>query len=176
MNRNPTLMRPEETVALIEKHQSPVRFIPDVASERSNDWTGQRKARRLDRHTPIPWDWPTTPDERQEAFDAWHFVAMQVLHKANAGFRFVAIVPRFMDLRTGIVRGTNADFAAAAGGCHPETISRDISLCEKLCLFIGKRTRNLAPNGGYIVRRSLRLSLPQNIADIDLDRMDKDRT
>lgn len=166
----------KEPIRPTEKHQSPDRFIPDVANEHSTDWAGRRKSRRLDRHTPILLGWPTTPSERQEVYDAWHFVAMQVLHKANAGFRFLAIVPRFIDMRTGIVRGTNADFAAAAGGCHPQTISRDILLCEKLCLFIGKRTRNLAPSGEYIVRRSLRLSLPQNIADIDLDRMENPRT
>lgn len=156
-----------------DKFEAPTRFIPDVANEHANDWTGQRKVRRIDRHTPMLWEWPSTPNERQEAFDAWHFVAMQVLHKAKAGFRVMAIVPQFIDMRTGIITGTNSDFARAAGRCHSETISREITLCEKLCLFVGKRSRRRSANGELVTRRILRLSVPQNIADICLDHMDK---
>ncbi|MBZ9683116.1 hypothetical protein LB531_20880 [Mesorhizobium sp. CO1-1-2] len=138
----------------------PATFIPgaDVHNPR---WTGKRK--KIHRCAAVAMFWGDTAKQREEAFAQWRHIAMQVLHEAKVSFRLLALVGEHINMRTGIVSGTNAELAKMGGKCSVSTIQREIGHYENLGLFIGRRSRHSTPDG-IIEIRSLRLSLPKTFS------------
>ena len=108
--------------------------------------------------------WGETAKQREEAFEDWQYVAMQIVHEAGVSFRLLAFVGQHLDANAGAIVGTNLEFAKMGGGCSVKTISREIGLYEDLGLFIGTRRRHRKESGDIIEVRTLRLSLPKTFA------------
>jgi hypothetical protein len=142
-----------------------IPFVPGQEVEVDHGWIGRRKGKVAELQKAIPVQWPTGTTEREELLDAWHCIAMQVLHVAGASFRFMAVIERLIDKKTGVITFTNDALAKLAGGCSKRTISRDVSMYESLCLISGTRTRRRQPDDTLIEVRKLRLSFPAILPD-----------
>jgi hypothetical protein len=134
----------------------PSTFIPG-AEVQNPRWTGKRK--KIQRCAASPMFWGDTSKQREEAFAQWRHIAMQVLHEAKVSFRLLALVGEHINMKSGVVSGTNIELAKMGGKCSVSTIQREIGHYENLGLFIGKRSRHRTSDG-IIEIRTLRLSLP----------------
>ncbi|MBX5034237.1 hypothetical protein [Rhizobium lentis] len=107
----------------------------------------------------LPWLWPTERKAQYRAFDDWHDVAMQIVHRAGAGFRLMAVYKKVMRWNEGCIWNSDAELALEAGRCSWKTISREIRLHRALGIIAielgwrvvhGKRWRT----------RTIRLAVP----------------
>lgn len=130
-----------------------------------------------------PLRWPTGAKHRFDLFDAWHDVAMQIVHADGGSFRFLAVAKKVINWATGAICLSNADLAARAGYCAEKTITRDVAQAEALGIVIVQM--GWRKEGTQIVRtRSIRLSIPHDISPaivlpdggFDLDISGPDRT
>ncbi|TPK42624.1 MULTISPECIES: hypothetical protein [unclassified Mesorhizobium] len=127
--------------------------------------------------------WPTTAKERFELFDAWHDVAMQIVHAVGGSFRFLAVTKKVIHWQSGTICLSNADLAARAGRCAEKTITRDVAQAEALGIVIVEM--GWRKDGTQIFRtRNIRPSIPQELSPgivlpdggFDLDNSGPDRS
>lgn len=134
-------------------------FAPD-AVERFDWQEGQR--RKIEAVEALPLRWPSMPKERFDLFDAWHDVAMQLVHEAGKSFRLMAAAKKVINWQAGVITNSNADLAGRAGCCSEATIKREVRHYVDLGVFISEMGWRRA--GTQIIRtRSLILSLPKTI-------------
>ena len=132
-------------------------FAPDVAAEKFEWQTGER--RKVEAVEALPLRWPTTPKERFDLFDAWHDVAMQLVQRERKSFRLMAVAKKVINWQAGIITNSNADLALRAGCCSESTIKREVREYVDLGVLISEMGWRRA--GTQIIRtRSLIPSLP----------------
>jgi hypothetical protein len=107
--------------------------------------------------------WPLAPKARFELFDAWHGVAMQILHRERASFRLMAITKIVIRWSKGIITDSNAELAERAGGCSEKTISRDVQDYIDLGILIGSLEWKRPGGGKFVTVRTLRPALPTSL-------------
>lgn len=84
---------------------------------------------------------------------------MQILHKNNASFRLIAIVPFALSRENGEIWDSNKTLAALAGGCSERTITRDVETYVSLGIVIVEE--GWRESLGKMVRtRKLKLAMP----------------
>jgi hypothetical protein len=122
----------------------------------------------------IPWRWPEQGGKAQyDAFDNWHDVAMQIVHRARASFRLMAVYKRVIRWKSGEIWSSDAELASMAGRCNWKTISREIALHRKLGIILVTHGSREA-NGRKLKTRTIRLAVPTVIdpAIVARDRAD----
>ena len=132
-------------------------FVPDDGDK--YEWQeGQR--RKVEAIDALPLRWPTTPKERFDLFDAWHGVAMQILHRGRGSFRLMSVAKIVIRWSQGVIIDTNEELAQRAGNCNEKTIKRDVSDHIRRGLFVAKYDW-IRPGGGkFKTVRELRPALP----------------
>jgi hypothetical protein len=134
---------------------------------KSFELSGKRK-----RHQPydaIPLKWPRgstneVKKARLDLFDAWHDVAMQIVHLAHDDFRLLAAARKVLMFASGEIIASNRELAWRAGHCSDKTITRCIRRYADLGIFIvasGWRR----DGDGLLKTRTIRLALPVTIDD-----------
>lgn len=112
----------------------------------------------------LPLKWPPVPKERFDLFDAWHDVAMQILHQERGSFRLIAVTKKVIRWSKGVITDSNAALASRAGGCSEKTISREVQDYVDLGILIADM--GWRRFGSQIVRtRSLRMALPATLPE-----------
>lgn len=119
----------------------------------------------------IKWNWPADRKDQFQAFDDWHDIAMQILHRANAGFRLMAVYKKVIRWKEGCIWSSDDELARDAGHCYWKTISREVALHRSLGIITvehgwrvcaGKRLRT------RIIRPSIPTALDPEIVIRDL--------
>ncbi|RWE53857.1 MAG: hypothetical protein E5V22_24660 [Mesorhizobium sp.] len=129
---------------------------------RKQSFTGKR--RQIESRPALALGWPTTTKARYEVFDAWHKIAMREARTNGVGRDFLAVARIVMRWNRGEIIDTSAELAERAGGCHPETIKREIAQHARLGTIIIHGSAKRRSDGGMIRTRTIRLSIP---ADLD---------
>lgn len=141
----------------LPKLNAPAVYLPaDVANDRPPSGT----RREFAKVEALPLRWPSESKERYDLFDAWHHVAMQVLHRSRGSFRLIAVAKLVIRWSHGVILDSNAELAERAGGCAEKTISREVQQYADLGLFISELAWKRPGGGKFITVRSLRPSLP----------------
>ncbi|HWD13225.1 MAG TPA: hypothetical protein VG519_07715 [Pseudochrobactrum sp.] len=109
--------------------------------------------------------WPEEMKQRYDLFDAWHDVAMQIVHREKAGFRIMAISKKVVRWASGSIRASNEVMAERAGFCSTKTISREIQAYSTLGLLISKTEWKRPSKDKFITARELFLSLPDPLPE-----------
>jgi hypothetical protein len=125
-------------------------------------FTGKR--RRVESRPALPLIWPSSTKERYGVFDAWHRIAMREARLNGVGRDFLAVARIVMRWNRGEIIDTSAELAERAGGCHPETIKREIAQHARLGTIIIQGSAKRRSDGGMIRTRTIRLAVP---ADLD---------
>lgn len=110
----------------------------------------------------VPWRWPLERKDQYEAFDDWHDIAMQIIHRAGASFRLMAVYKKVIRWKEGCIWSSDEELALEAGRCGWKTISREIGIHRNLGIihiehgwrvYQGKRLRT----------RTIRLAIPETL-------------
>lgn len=137
-------------------------FLPGAGDK--FDWQdGQH--RQLAPVQCCPLRWPTTPKERFDLFDAWHGVAMQILHRGRGSFRLMSVAKIVIRWSEGIITDSNADLAVRAGNCNEKTIKRDVADYIGRGLFMAEYDWKRPGGGKFITVRTLRPAVPMILPD-----------
>ena len=142
----------------------PAVFDPasDVVAEGGGGWTGERR-----RYEKAPSQRLVMPKKdlkaRYDAFDAWHVVAMQILHEARKSFRAIAAFKIVFNWKAGLIAVTDEQLAARCGRCCVKTISRDLQDYAALGLIQIEGGWRKNAQGGFARKRSIRLALPNQL-------------
>ena len=131
-------------------------FVPPAGDEPRT--SGKRRS--FEKVEALPLKWPPAVKERYDLFDAWHDVAMQILHQEKGSFRLIAIAKKVIRWRDGVICGSNADLALRAGCCAEKTISRDVQDYIDLGILIGSLHWKRPGGDKFITVRTLRPALP----------------
>ncbi len=126
---------------------------------------GQGKRRTVLAASKLPLRWPQEAKHRYDLFDAWHDVAMQLVHNAKGDFRLLAVMKKVIHWKTGTVTLSNADLAARAGRCTDKTITRGVKFYSDLGLFsvvMGWKKRS---DGTFKRTRTIGLTLPATLPE-----------
>lgn len=123
------------------------------------------KRRVLDRAEALPLKWPQGTKERFDLFDAWHDVAMQILHREKVSFRLIAVAKIVIRWSQGVITDSNAGLALRAGNCSEKTIKRDVSDYISLGLFVSALDWKRPGGGKFITVRTLRPALPIDLPE-----------
>jgi hypothetical protein len=142
----------------VEGHFDPV---PAMDLERIR--TGTRKV--FEKSESFPLKWPQDKKGRYDLFDAWHDVAMQIIHREKIGFRMMAVSKKVIRWSLGAITDSNAELASRAGYCSEKTISREIQAYADLGLFISELTWKRPGGRKFITVRALWPSLPKVLPD-----------
>ena len=134
----------------------------NVVPFRKQAFTGKR--RQIECRPSRPLRWPTKPKDRYDLFDAWHKIAMREARTNGVGRDFLAVAKIVMRWNRGEIIDSSAELAERAGGCHPETIKREIAQHQRLGTIIIQGSAKRRSDGGMIRTRTIRLSIP---ADLD---------
>lgn len=158
------------------------RFDPAAGDTPPTRSTGIRRA-LVAKVGSEPLRWPTVAKHRYDLFDAWHDVAMQIVHADGGSFRFLAVAKKVMNWSTGTICLSNADLAARAGQCAEKTITRDVAQAEALGIVIvqmGWRKEGTQVFRTRTIRPSVPVELPASIVlperGFDLDTSGPDRS
>lgn len=113
----------------------------------------------------LPLKWPQGSGDavrkaRFDLFDAWHGVAMQILHRERCSFRLMAVSKIVIRWSQGIITDSNEDLAERAGGCSEKTISREVQDYTSLGVLISELRWKRPGGGKFITVRTLRPALP----------------
>jgi hypothetical protein len=109
--------------------------------------------------------WPEEMKQRYDLFDAWHDVAMQIVHREKAGFRIMAISKKLVRWASGSIRASNEEMAERAGFCHPKTMSREVQAYTALGLLVAKTEWKRPSKAKFLTVRELFLSLPDPLPE-----------
>ncbi|MBB6011899.1 hypothetical protein HNR59_001244 [Aquamicrobium lusatiense] len=128
----------------------------------SNVLTGKRKSHQQRRAVPLQW--PKEKKEKLALFDAWHDVAMQIVHLENDDFRLLAAVRKVLMFSSGEIIASNREIAWRAGHCSDKTITRCIKRYADLgILIVASGWRRDGDN--LFKTRTIRLALPETLDD-----------
>lgn len=87
---------------------------------------------------------------------------MQILHKNNASFRLMAIMPFALSRENGEVWSSNKALAAMAGGCSERTITRDVETYVSLGIVLVEE--GWRESLGKMVRtRKIKMAIPRDM-------------
>lgn len=142
------------------KIAQPAVFLP---ADAANDRPASGKRREFAKVEALPLKWPQAMKDRYDLFDAWHHVAMQLLHRKRGSFRLIAVAKLVIRWTPGIIIDSNAELAEKAGGCAEKTISREVQQYVDLGVFISELSWKRPGGGKFITVRSLRPSLPTEL-------------
>ena len=135
------------------------RFCPSADDRQEpRELTGER--RQFPPVKSIVLQWPEGKKDRYTLFDAWHDVAMQILHREKAGLRIMAISKKVVRWSSGSIRLSNEEMAERAGYCHPKTMSREVQVYTALGLLVAKTEWKRTSKDKFLPVRELFLSLP----------------
>ena len=138
---------------------APAAFVPS-GTNRVSEAPRHGRRRQIAPRESIPLRWPTETKARREIFDAWHQIAMQVLHEERQNFRLVALVERFINWQSGELWPTNETLARRAGGCGESTIKRDVATYQSLGLLMVDHGWRRQRGGRIVSKRTIRLAIP----------------
>src|ERR1700754_1108229 len=95
--------------------------IDEVVDDRPEHWTGKRKV--VDRKARRHWHYPIngTRKEQYASFDAWHPIAMQILHREAASFRCIAVFRSVFNWASGTIEVSYGAFRRRGGYCSEKT-------------------------------------------------------
>lgn len=134
----------------------PPGFDPKVSGSKS--WTGKRRAVEPAIEVVL-WRWPAERKDQYRAFDDWHDIAMQLIHRAGASFRLMAVYKKVIRWREGCIWNSDEELALEAGRCGWKTISREIGVHRDLGIIAIERGWRVA-HGNRLRTRTIRLSVP----------------
>lgn len=135
----------------------PITFDPSTGEIHPARSTGI--SHTVDKTACLPLRWPSGSKNRYDLFDAWHDVAMQVVDRAGARFRLLAVAKKVIRWDSGTITLSNAELAARAGRCSEKTITRDVAQAADLGIFIVDM--GWRKEGTQIVRtRTIRPAVP----------------
>lgn len=140
-------------------------FAPGDVEPRQS---GKRKVFEKVESLPLKWPQGTgaiVKKARFDLFDAWHGIAMQILHRERASFRMMAVTKIVIRWSQGIITNSNAELAERAGNCDERTIKRDVADYLNLGLFLSELDWKRPGGGKFITVRTLRLALPVNLPE-----------
>lgn len=120
--------------------------------------TGQRKSH--EQRSAVPLFWPKEKKDRLTLFDAWHDVAMQIVHLEKDDFRLLAAVRKVLMFSSGEIVASNREIAWRAGHCSDKTITRCIRRYADLGIFVVSPGWKRDGDNLYKTR-TIRLSLPK---------------
>ncbi|RWD23052.1 hypothetical protein [Mesorhizobium sp.] len=135
--------------------------IGEVVADRP-EWTGKRKA--VDRKARRHWQYPIngTRKDQYASFDAWHPIAMQVLHQESSSFRCIAVFRSVFNWASGTIEVSYATFARRGGCCSEKTIERELGIYERLGIIIVERGWRRSGEVRFRTR-TIRLALPETM-------------
>ncbi|NKM87467.1 hypothetical protein GFL54_24840 [Rhizobium laguerreae] len=133
-------------------------FDPKHGGESQQLWSGRRRSVQPAVEVLL-WRWPIDRKAQYRAFDDWHDVAMQIIHRAGAGFRLMAVYKKVIRWKEGCIWNSDEELAIEAGRCGWKTISREIGVHRDLGIISLEHGWRLA-NGNRLRTRTIRLSIP----------------
>lgn len=135
-------------------------FDPARSEMDFNDISGgKRKIAVVESVQCIRWDWPSERKDQRQAFDDWHDIAMQILHRAKASFRLMAVYRRAFWWKQGCIWSSDEELARDAGNCNWKTISREVAMHKRLGIISVEKGWRVV--GGLRLRtREIRLAIP----------------
>lgn len=139
-----------------------LRFDPR-ANAADDILSGERRQFRSVKSVRLRW--PEGSKLRYDMFDAWHDIAMQIIHREKAGLRIMAISKKVVQWSTGSIRISNEEMAERAGYCSPKTMSREVQVYTALGLLIPKREWKRPSKEKFVTVRELFLALPDPLPD-----------
>ncbi|WP_265975777.1 hypothetical protein [Brucella intermedia] len=139
-----------------------LRFDPKISP--AND-IRSGKRREFKTVKGVKLRWPEGAKQRFDLFDAWHDVAMQIIHREKAGLRLMAISKKVVRWATGSIRISNEEMAERAGYCSPKTMSREVQIYTSLGLFVPKTEWKRPSKDKFLTVRELFLSLPNPLPE-----------
>ena len=114
-----------------------IPYLVVMASEKKSPaFSGKRRSVDELPGLRYPRVWPLEAERRQDEFDFWHSIAMQILNANGASFRLLATIAAALDRQWGQVHETDEELAEMAGGCSIKTISRDLADYKRLGLLV----------------------------------------
>ncbi|WP_041594769.1 hypothetical protein [Brucella microti] len=146
------------------KSEVATSFNPQVTpASNGRDLSGER--RQFHKTKSVKLLWPEGSANRFQLFDAWHDVAMQILHRQKAGLRVIAISKKVIRWSNGSIVGSNEELAIRAGYCSPKTISREIQSYVALGLLVSNLDWKRPGGGKFVTVRELHLALPNPLPE-----------
>src|SRR5690606_29385810 len=130
--------------------------------KRSSVLSGKRKSHK--QRQTVPLLWPREKKERLALFDAWHDVAMQIVHLEKDDFRLRAAVRKVLMFTSGEIVASNREIAWRAGHCSDKTITRCIKRYADLGIFVVSSGWRRDGDNLYKTR-TIRLALPETLDD-----------
>ena len=143
---------------------APAAFVPAGSAQDVAAAPRHGKRRKIAPRACIPLLWPTEMKPRKELFDAWHQIAMQVLHEERQSFRLVAVIERFINWQSGELWPTNETLARRAGGCDESTIKREVGAYQRLGLLVVDLGCRRQKGGRLVRKRTIGLAIPVGFA------------
>ena len=139
-----------------------LRFDPK--SNPANDsHSGER--RKFKAVKSVKLQWPEGSKQRFDLFDAWHDVAMQIIHREKAGLRIMAISKKVVRWASGSIRISNEEMAERAGYCSAKTMSREVQAYVALGLLKVKTEWKRPTKDKFVTVRELFLALPDPLPE-----------
>ncbi len=155
----------------------PVLYDPltgEIAEAASPDWSGKRRS-----FPAVPselWRYPhnTVRLAQYKSFEAWQFIAMQILHGAGASFRCMVVFREVFNWKTGAIDNPYSSIARRGGKCSEKTVQRELDAYERLGII---QVEHGWRREGDIRKktRTIRLAIPAeppkdlDISDIETD-------
>lgn len=136
----------------------------DPKSVPAND-SRSGKRREFDVVKGVKLLWPEGSKQRFDLFDAWHDVAMQIIHRQKAGLRLIAISKKVLRWSSGSIRISNEEMAERAGYCSAKTMSREVQAYTALGLLIAKTEWKRPSKDKFVTVRELFLALPDPLPE-----------
>lgn len=133
-------------------------FDPKEAPEDQDEWVGKRRIIDGIPETTL-WRWPKNRVDRLRAFDDWHDIGMQIIHRAGASFRLMAVYRRVFRWDECCIWSSDEELAQAAGHCDWKTISREVGRHRALGIIRTEKGWRLAGNL-RLRTRTIQLTVP----------------
>ncbi|GLR60282.1 hypothetical protein [Rhizobium indigoferae] len=133
-------------------------FDPKLSRESGPEWSGKRRSIEPAGQVLL-WRWPVDRKAQYRAFDDWHDIAMQIIHRAGANFRLMAVYKKVIRWKEGCIWTSDEELALAAGRCGLKTISREIGVHRDLGIISLEHGWRVV-HGNRLRTRTIRLSVP----------------
>jgi hypothetical protein len=146
------------------------RPLPTDGERSYFDGEGKRKSVSTTAARPLRW--PEDRASQRVVFDAWHAVAMQVVHHHRGSFRTLAIFHKFINWMSGTLWPSDETMASHAGRCTTKTVSRDLGAYRDMGL-ISICSRYINKQKVRVLRLTIPSPLPDGIVlPEDIEQMD----